>query len=126
MSLIKKRYFASRSGGAFVRAVGNALMALGIILALLGGNDMLNSHPTGIILVALGVGSFIYGLLTVMAAEYLRIVIDIEENTRRTAYASVLALPKDQWSLFDLTLDKDGLINVPLDKTYSKAGIENA
>lgn len=121
MSIIKKRYLVSRAVGALLRIIAYFFMAAGPItifvsIAFTGFGNFSGLYPA--IGIGIGFGLFLAGLFLLLSGEFIRVLIDIEENTRRTSLAAIYALDPEDWDTFGLDKTKDGLDKA---KTLTKA-----
>lgn len=106
MNIIKKRYLASRSVGALIRGFSYFFMTIGGLATLFGITSIFASDViSAVALLATGIVSFIGGLFLLLSGELMRIIIDVEENTRRASFAAVMALPEEDWSSFGFSKD---------------------
>ena len=121
MSIIKKRYLVSRAVGTLLRMIAYFLMSAGPIsillsVALTGYGSFSDLYRT--IGIGIGFGLFLAGLFLLLSSEFIRVLIDIEENTRRASLAAVYMLNLEDWDTFGLDKTKDGLDKA---KTPTKA-----
>ena len=102
MNIVKERYSVSRMVGAFIRGLSYVVMTIGVAIALSG---FANTNGDASLFFISGIAVLFYGIVLLLPGELMRILIDVEENSRRTSYASVLALPEEKWKLFDISVD---------------------
>ena len=112
MSIIKKRYLVSRAVGTLLRIIAYFLMSAGTIsillsVALTGYGNFSGLYPA--IGIGIGFGLFLAGLFLLLSGEFIRVLIDIEENTRRTSLAAVHMFNPEDWDTFGLDETRDGL-----------------
>lgn len=103
MNIVEERYIASRTLGSLLRFIAYLVMITGGGILFFGIINIVNLE--GFTFLVMGLAVFIGGIMILMSGELMRILIDIEENTRRASYSSVMALPDNKWALFGVESD---------------------